>query len=137
MAPEQAAGHTDRVGTHSDVYSLGAVLYDLLCGRPPFTGKVGEVLKQVQTDEPTPPRKLVPRLHRDVETICLKALAKDPARRYASAVALAEDLERFCAGEAILARREGIAAKLVRKAQRLFARLLASVAGDSPLTQVL
>ncbi len=97
MAPEQAAGHADKVGPLSDVYSLGAILYAVLCQRPPFSGTLGEVLRQVQTDEPVPPRKINLRIHRDLETVCLKALAKDPARRYSSAIALADDLERFSA----------------------------------------
>jgi WD40 repeat protein/predicted Ser/Thr protein kinase len=118
MAPEQAAGQLEGVGPAADVYSLGAVLYELLCGCPPFQGSVGEVLRRVQTEEPVPPRRLTPRLHRDLETICLKALAKDPARRYATAIALAEDLERFYSGEAILARREGLAGKVWRTVRR-------------------
>jgi|GEM_PF-1618710 len=118
MAPEQAAGHLDRVGPLSDVYSLGAVLYELLCGRPPFAGNVGEVLRQVQTDEPPAPRTLNPRIHRDLETVCLKALAKDPAARYESAAALAADLERFSAGEPIAARRAGPLHRLARTARR-------------------
>lgn len=118
MAPEQAAGQIDRVGPRSDVYSLGAILYESLCGRPPFSGSVGEVLHRVQTEEPVAPRKLNPRLHRDLDTICRKALSKDPDSRYASAAALAEDLDRFCAGEAILARPERIALRLWRIARR-------------------
>ncbi len=118
MAPEQAAGQSGRVGPSADVYALGVVLYELLCGRLPFTGGVGEVLRKVQTEDPPAPRKLVPRLHRDLETVCLKAMARDPRRRYASAEELAEDLERWGAGEAIRARREGIAGKLWRKVRR-------------------
>jgi len=118
MAPEQAAGRIDQIGTCTDVYTLGAVLYDLLCGRPPFLGTFGEVVHRLQHDEPVPPRRLAPQVHRDLETICLKALSKDPAGRYASAVALAEDLERFCAGENILARRAGPAARLWRRIRR-------------------
>lgn len=118
MAPEQASGHRDRIGTHSDVYALGAVLYYLLCGRSPFTGNQGEVIRQVQVDEPIPPRKLSPRTHRDLETVCLKAMAKEPGDRYTSALELAQDLERFCAGESILARRESMARKVWRKIGR-------------------
>jgi predicted Ser/Thr protein kinase len=118
MAPEQAGGHVHQVGPLADVYSLGALLYHLLCKRPPFEGNVGEIIRKVQTEEPTPPRKLVASIHRDLETICLKALAKEPARRYASAGALAEDLERFAAGEAILARREGLFARTRRWLRR-------------------
>lgn len=118
MSPEQAAGRLEQVGPLSDVYSLGAVLYELLCRRPPFSGGVGEVIRQVQTDEPAPPRKLNARVHRDLETICLKALAKEPARRYASAAALADDLERFQAGETILARRANWGERAWRKVRR-------------------
>jgi WD40 repeat protein/tRNA A-37 threonylcarbamoyl transferase component Bud32/tetratricopeptide (TPR) repeat protein len=118
MAPEQAAGRVSEVGPRSDIYALGATLYGQLCGRPPFVGHPGEVLSQVQSAEPVLPRHLVPRLHRDVETICLKAMAKDPAARYSTADVLADDLERFCAGEAILARREGLARRTWRKVRR-------------------
>lgn len=112
MAPEQAAGQLDAVGPCSDIYSLGAVLYELLCGRPPFRGPTGSVLRQVQSDEPPSPRTINHRIHRDLETICLKAMAKDPRSRYETAAALADDLERFAAGEPIQARRLGRLARL-------------------------
>lgn len=123
MAPEQAAGRLAQIGTLSDVYSLGAILYELLCDRTPFIGTAGEILRSVQTDEPTPPRRVQPRVHRDLETVCLKALAREQGDRYESAVALAEDLERFAAGEPILARREGLLQRAWRKARRRSATL--------------
>jgi tetratricopeptide (TPR) repeat protein/predicted Ser/Thr protein kinase len=118
MAPEQAAGQNERVDQRSDVYSLGAVLYQLLTGRAPFSGNSGEVLWKVQSEEPVAPRQLVKKLHLDVETICLKAMAKDPSERYESAAALAEDLERFCNRQPIMARRQSVFVRTWRKMAR-------------------
>ena len=103
MAPEQARGLTDQIGPATDIYALGALLYDLLTGRPPFRAATAEMtIQQVVREEPAPPRGLQPQTPHDLETICLKCLHKSPARRYATAKALAEDLGRFLAGRPIL-----------------------------------
>jgi eukaryotic-like serine/threonine-protein kinase len=105
MAPEQTGATPSKVGPAADIYALGAVLYELLTGRPPFQGtSTIETLDQVRGQDPVPPRRLNPAIPRDLEIICLTCLRKDPVRRYGSAEALTEDLRRWLDGRPILAR---------------------------------
>jgi WD40 repeat protein/serine/threonine protein kinase len=109
MAPEQAQGKSKEIGPAADVYALGAVLYECLTGRPPFRAATTfETLQQVVAEEPVLPRSLQPGVPRDLETVCLRALQKDRQQRYASALALAEDLERWLNGTPIVARRSSV-----------------------------
>jgi WD40 repeat protein/serine/threonine protein kinase len=119
MAPEQAGGETRQVGTAADIYALGVILYELLTGRTPFQGdSVLEVLLRVRTEEPLTPSKLRQRVPRDLETICLKCLQKEPAKRYTRASELAEDLRRFLTGKPIQARPIGAWERVVKWARR-------------------
>src|SRR5256714_14551723 len=112
MAPEQAVGNNAAISSLTDVYGLGAVLYQLLTGQPPFAGGTTyETIKLLLDTEPKPPRLLNPKIDRDLSTICLKCLEKDAKRRYASALALAEDLERWLRHEPIQARHTGVFAR--------------------------
>ncbi len=131
MAPEQARGELRNIGPAADQYALGAILYELLTGRPPFQGmSTLDTLDMVRGKDPIPPSQLQPRMHPDIETICLKCLQKEPERRYADVLALAEDLRRFQAGEPIVARPVSGAERLKRWCLRnkKLARLYAAVA---------
>jgi WD40 repeat protein len=138
MAPEQADGRGMQLTTAADVYGLGAVLYKLLAGRPPFQAATAfDALARVLHDDPVPPSRLAAGVPRDVETICLKCLRKDPDRRYESALALAEDLERWLRGEPIRARRVGVAERLTKWVRRRpAAAALAVVSGLAVLALV-
>jgi WD40 repeat protein/tRNA A-37 threonylcarbamoyl transferase component Bud32 len=119
MAPEQAAGKTREIGPAADIYGLGAILYAMLTGNPPIEGETPwDAINRVVSEEPLPPSRIRPGLPRDLETICMKCLRKEPDKRYASAMALAEDLRRYLDGEPIRARPVGAWERAVKWARR-------------------
>jgi tetratricopeptide (TPR) repeat protein len=119
MAPEQVEGRSRDVTPATDVYALGAILYEVLTGSPPFTGdSVANVFSRILSEDPVPPRKCATGIHPDLETIALKALAKEPARRYSSARAFADDLRRHLSDEPIVARPMGVTHRVYRKARK-------------------
>ncbi len=129
MSPEQASGEPSRIGPASDQFSLGAVLYEMLTRRGPFDGNgLREVLNAIAELDPIPIRRLAPKVDRDLETICAKALEKDPSRRYATMRNLAVDLDRWIDGEGISARPISLAGRVVRRARKNRAATAASVA---------
>ncbi|MBI3269652.1 MAG: SUMF1/EgtB/PvdO family nonheme iron enzyme [Planctomycetes bacterium] len=125
MSPEQAEGRVRQVGVRSDVYQLGAILYELLTGRPPHVGETTmDILRSVLEEDPPSPRRFAPRLDRDVETIAMTCLERDPAKRYRSAAELGEDCRRWLAGEPIAARPIGWAERAWKYARRERAAVL-------------
>jgi serine/threonine protein kinase/tetratricopeptide (TPR) repeat protein len=144
MSPEQAGGDLDRLGPRTDVYSLGATLYCLLSGKPPFEGEdIGEILRKVQAGDVRAPREVVPALDRALDAVCAKAMATKPADRYATCRALAEDVERWMADEPVSAWREPISRRVRRWANRnrtavasLAVALIAGVVGLSAVLAV-
>ena len=130
LSPEQVSGYATRVDYRTDIYSLGATLYELITRRRPFEGlRREQVLASIPAIEPARPRKLEPQIPRDLETVCLRAMEKDPARRYQTAAALAEDLRRFATGRPILARRANVLERSLKWMRRHKAATTALAAG--------
>ena len=119
MAPEQVQGKPEYVGPPADIYALGCILYQLLSGRTPFASeKLSTLLSQIKSKEPGPIRKTVPQLPRDLDTVCLKCLEKNPANRYPTAAALADDLDRFLSGQPVLARPANLIERITKWVKR-------------------
>jgi serine/threonine-protein kinase len=138
MAPEQAEGRTHDIGPATDVYALGAILYEMLTGCPPFKGPTAmEIVLKVVNEDPVPPTRLQAKVPRDLETICLKCLHKEAARRYATAEALAEDLRAYLAGEPIEARPAGAWERALKWARRRPAVALLLGVGALVITSLL
>jgi serine/threonine-protein kinase len=131
MAPEQVQGRSKEVTPRTDVYALGAILYELLTGRPPHLDtEIVELYRRILIEDPVPPRTLRPAVHADLQTVCLRALEKDPARRYSDAKEFADELDRHLAGEPILARPQGALAQVWKKlARRRVAVAIAATLG--------
>jgi eukaryotic-like serine/threonine-protein kinase len=135
MAPEQVTGKGQSLSIATDVYGLGTILYELLTGRAPFVaGSIESTLAIVASEDPIPPRRLRPGVPRDLETICLKCLEKDPSRRYSSAELLADDLRRFANGEPVLARAPGALDRSIKLARRHPAAVVGILGVISALT---
>jgi len=118
MAPEQVRGEPGEIDARTDVYALGAILYEVIAGRTPFRGTVAETYQKILTEDPAPPRRLNPRVPADLEVVCLRALAKEKGDRYAGAGAFAADLARYLAGEAVDARPISVWTRVGRRAMR-------------------
>ncbi|MBA4188447.1 MAG: hypothetical protein C0467_10620 [Planctomycetaceae bacterium] len=130
MSPEQAAGKTKEIGTSTDIYALGAILYELLIGRPTFRGDTAmDTIRYVLTQDPVRPRSADRKIPRDLETICLKCLEKNPKKRYATAAELGEDLRAYLAGLPISARPVGSVERLLKWGKRHPGRAAAAIAG--------